>query len=607
MAGTPDILGLVRDAARRNRFGVAVIAILGMLLALPVAAAGAPAGGVLAFGYNFDGQLGSATNNGTTNPNPTPTLVGLPGAIGTVTQVAAGANHSLALTSSGQLYAFGYNFSGELGIATNSGTPNPNPTPTLVALPGQSGTVTQIAAGATHSLAVTSSGQLYAFGDNRYGQLGSAANNGTNNPNPTPTLVALPGQIGAVAQIAAGGTHSLALTSSGQLYAFGRNIYGELGSAANNGTNNPNPTPTLVGLPGLIGAVTEIAAGGTHSLALTSSGQLYAFGRNTFGELGSAANNGTFNPNPTPTLVALPGQIGNVTQIAAGGNHSLAVTSSGQLYGFGYNSYGELGSTVNNGTANPNPTPTLVIPVPGTTIDTVAKGPSADDTLAIVSGLAITSGSLPAARVGSGYSAGLSAAGGTAPLTWSASGVPGGLSIAARSGVISGTPTVAGSFSVMVTVTDSYGSQASRALTLTIAPAPLTLTNVSESHRTWHETKHKPIGTTFSFTLNQQATVSFAFTQRLTGRKVKGRCLAQTRKNRHHPTCIRTVSAGNLTITAHVGVNKLIFKGRIPHSKQLSPGRYTLVITARAAGKSSTPRTLSFRIVASSRRPSRPR
>jgi alpha-tubulin suppressor-like RCC1 family protein len=83
-----------------------------------------------------------------------------------VTQIAAGSGDSLAVTSTGQLYAFGTNYHGQLGSATNSGKTLPNPTPTQVSLPGETGTISQIAAGGNHSLVLTSSGQLYAFGDN---------------------------------------------------------------------------------------------------------------------------------------------------------------------------------------------------------------------------------------------------------------------------------------------------------------------------------------------------------------------------------------------------------------------------------------------------------
>ncbi len=105
---------------------------------------------------------------------------------------------------------------------------------------------------------------------------------------------------------------------AGSLLAFGNNYYGQLGSATNNLTENPNPTPAPLTLPGQIGTATQIAAGSYHSLAVTSSGQLYAFGLNYYGQLGNATNNSTFIPNPTPTPVALPGQIGTVTQSAAG-------------------------------------------------------------------------------------------------------------------------------------------------------------------------------------------------------------------------------------------------------------------------------------------------
>src|SRR5215475_5258008 len=74
-------------------------------------------------------------------------------------------------------------------------------------------------------------------------------------------------------------------------------------------------------------ALIVLAIGTAHpppSIAATSAGQLYAFGRNDSGELGSATNVGTDTPNPTPALVALPGASGPVTQVAGGGPHSLA-------------------------------------------------------------------------------------------------------------------------------------------------------------------------------------------------------------------------------------------------------------------------------------------
>ncbi len=339
-------------------------------------------GQLYAFGLNQYGQLGGAHAVGSKGANPTPTLVALPGATGPVTESAAGLNYSLAVTSTGQLYAFGDNRYGQLGNANNNGVAAANPTPTLVTLPGATGPVTQVSAGASYSLAVTSTGQLYAFGLNTYGQLGNPANNTTTNANPTPTLVTLPGAPGPVTQVSAGAAHSLAVTSTGQLYAFGLNNYGQLGNTTNNGNENANPTPTLVTLPGATGPVTQVSAGAAHSLAVTSTGQLYAFGLNNYGQLGNTTNNGNENANPTPTLVTLPGATGPVTQVSAGAAHSLAVTSTGQLYAFGLNEYGQLGSTVNNGNENANPTPTLVALPAGTVIETVAQG-SAEQTLAL--------------------------------------------------------------------------------------------------------------------------------------------------------------------------------------------------------------------------------
>ena len=340
-------------------------------------------GQVFAFGENKYGQLGTSTGNETATPNPVPALVSLPGATGPVTQVAAGLLFSLAVTSTGQLFSFGYNGHGQLGRAANSGTALGNPFPALVSLPGATGPVTQVAAGSAHALALTSSDQLYAFGSNRHGQLGNATNGGTDNPNPVPALVSLPGETGSIVQIAAGWGQSLALTSTGQLFAFGRNTNGELGNTTNVETETPNPVPALVSLPGATGPIVEIAAGYEHAMAVTSTGQLYSFGFNIHGQLGRAANSGTNNPNPKPALVTLPGPTGQITHISAGQDHSMVLTSTGQIYTFGSNEEGQLGRSENLEVFAANPVPALVpftIPA-GMSVADLGGGSSARHTL----------------------------------------------------------------------------------------------------------------------------------------------------------------------------------------------------------------------------------
>lgn len=332
-------------------------------------------GQLYSFGENVYGQLGRSTAK---SSEPTPALVTLPGATGTVTNVAAGYGQSLAVTSSGQLYSFGSNLQGQLGVTTNFGGDSPT-APALVTLPGASGGVVQVAAGSAHSLALTSSGQLYAFGYNEEGQLG----NSDRASDDTPTLVKLPvDATGTITQIAAGGYHSLALTSTGQLYDFGENGYGQLGSSNELGKEEKgDPTPTIVALPeSATGTITQVTAGFYSTLVLTSTGQLYGFGYNYYGQLGNGTNNGVaYAYNQTPTLVTLPGATGSISQIASGHYDSLVVTSTGQLYAFGDNEDGQLGSSTNSGEATANPTPTVV----GTGAEVVGSGPSAYHTLVV--------------------------------------------------------------------------------------------------------------------------------------------------------------------------------------------------------------------------------
>ena len=180
--------------------------------------------------------------------------------------------------------------------------------------------MTQVAAGDDFNLVVTSTGELFAFGDNEYGQLGFGANNGTNSPNPSPAEVQLPGSSGTVTAVAAGDDFSLVATSAGDLYSFGNNYYGQLGTTTNNGVNTANPSLEAVTLAGQSGSVTQLAAGSGFGLAVTSSGQLYSFGTNFSGQLGIATNDGTSDAaNPMPALVTLPERAGPSRRLPQGG------------------------------------------------------------------------------------------------------------------------------------------------------------------------------------------------------------------------------------------------------------------------------------------------
>jgi alpha-tubulin suppressor-like RCC1 family protein len=339
----------------RGALSATVLCVLALALALCSSASAAQ---LFAFGDNGSGQLGTGATS--TTPNFTPAPASLPGASGTVVQAAAGDFHSLAVTSGGQLYTFGSNGFGQLGVSPASGS---FPTPTQVTLPGATGPVAQASAGEAFSVAITTTGQLYTFGSNRFGQLGTSVNSGTSDPTPTPTAIGLPGATGPVVQVAAGGVHTLALTSTGQVYGFGANFSGESGGPIG---SQPAPTPRQISFPGATGPIVQIAAGEAFSLGVTSTGQLFGWGSNNLGELAKEVQPNSENPHPTPEVIALPGATGSVAQVAGSDSATYAVTTTGQLFTFGDNTYGELGRPENAGVEAPNPVPGQV-QLPGAT------------------------------------------------------------------------------------------------------------------------------------------------------------------------------------------------------------------------------------------------
>jgi alpha-tubulin suppressor-like RCC1 family protein len=279
-----------------------LIAAVALCVAAPTAASAAqsPAGSVLAWGDNTSGELG----DGTFTDSSTPVPVDLPAGT-TVTAIAGGLYHNLAVTSNGSVLAWGDNSYGELG----DGTTTDSSTPVPVDLPA--GThITAIAAGSNFSLALTSNGSVLAWGDNTNEELGD----GTTTSSDTPVPAILPAGTHVTA-IAANYVYSLALTSDGSVLGWGYNQDGELGD----GTTAQSSTPVAVDLPAGT-TVTAITAGVFHGLALTSDGSVLAWGFNPFGELGD----GTTTDSSTPVAVDLPAGT-TVTAIAAGWWDSLAL------------------------------------------------------------------------------------------------------------------------------------------------------------------------------------------------------------------------------------------------------------------------------------------
>jgi alpha-tubulin suppressor-like RCC1 family protein len=303
-----------------------------------------------AWGYNYSGQLGD--NTGTDRRVPVPATVTDALAGKTVVAMAAGgydllSGHSLALCSDGTVAAWGCNNNGELGNGTWYRSRVPVAVNTASGISVLNGkTVVAIAAGYNHSLALCSDGSLAAWGYNQYGQLGDNTSTNHNAPvavNTAPGISALNGK--TVVAIAAGYYHSLAVCSDGTVAAWGRNNHGELGDNSTTSRQVPVAVNTNSGVSALYGKpVAAVAGGWDHSLALCSDGTVAAWGRNVLGQLGDNTTTDHHAPVAVNTATGVS-VLSNKTAVAigAGGAHSLAQCSNGTLAAWGDDQYGELG------------------------------------------------------------------------------------------------------------------------------------------------------------------------------------------------------------------------------------------------------------------------
>ena len=232
-------------------------------------------------------------------------------------KISCGQQHIGMIDYSGNVLMMGVNDQGQLGNGSTIDNWNVQPLTSI------SNTV-DIACGANHTLVVLEDGTVKGFGDNDYGQLGD----GTSfNDRTSPVDVV---GITNATKVACGDTYSIVLLDDGNVKSFGLNIYGQLGT----GDNAQYITPTDVIN---ISSAVDIQCGNGHTLVLLDDGRVKSFGNNTWGQLGD----GSYSDSSTP--LDLFGDISNVTQIAAGLEHSLILLSNGTVMGFGLNFFGQTG------------------------------------------------------------------------------------------------------------------------------------------------------------------------------------------------------------------------------------------------------------------------
>ncbi len=280
------------------------------------------------WGMNNYGQLGNGLTNSALVPTRSAQTL-------TVAQVAVGFDTGCARTTTGTVSCWGYNFYGTLGRGTidPSGT-TPFPTPQPVS---GGRTFVDLKGGGYHMCGLTSTGAVYCWGDDEFGQIGD----GGGSPATVPTLVT---GAPAFAQIAVGAFHTCGRTAAGAAWCWGNNEFGAIGSG--NGSGAYVPTQVVGGL-----SFTNLFAGGNNTCGIVSNGDLYCWGSNTSGSLGIgdfAAADAT-----SPRLVAGGLKWSTVSMSEL---NICALTSAGKPYCWGDNESYTLG----NGTQTPASSPTPV-------------------------------------------------------------------------------------------------------------------------------------------------------------------------------------------------------------------------------------------------------
>jgi len=264
--------------------------------------------------------------------------------IQSATVVSAGGGHTCAVLSDAMVNCWGEGDFGKLGNATTTESLIP-------VIPKGMPSAKSISAGADHTCAVHLDGKVSCWGLNDFGQIGNGKAT-TTTDSFVPTTVS---GIEPATSVSSGESHTCVLLTSGRVACWGSNSDGQLGSGKIDVNENPLDSLFPVDVAG-IATSTAVSAGTNHTCALLVSGTIMCWGSNTEGQLGSGKVDRDGDPVDSPYPINVF-DIKTATAVSAGGTHTCALLTSGQVKCWGDNTYGQLG----DGTPFNSSTPVTVI------------------------------------------------------------------------------------------------------------------------------------------------------------------------------------------------------------------------------------------------------